>query len=39
VGALSAFGTKNSAFLKAAAKVLKTDGLLVMWYARYLLSF
>ncbi len=33
VGALSAFGTKISAFLKAAAKVLKTDGLLVLWYA------
>ena len=33
VGALSAFGTKISAFLRAAANVLKTDGLLVMWYA------
>jgi putative DNA methylase len=33
VGALSAFGEKMSKFLEAVAKVLKPDGLLVMWYA------
>jgi putative DNA methylase len=33
VGALSAFGEKMSRFLEAAARVLKPDGLLVMWYA------
>lgn len=33
VGALSAFGEKMSRFLEAAARVLKRDGLLVMWYA------
>jgi hypothetical protein len=33
VGALSAFGEKMSRFLEAAARVLKQDGLLVMWYA------
>jgi adenine-specific DNA methylase len=33
VGALSAFGERMSSFLEAAAKVLKPEGLLVMWYA------
>jgi hypothetical protein len=33
VGALSAFGEKMKRFLEAAARVLKPDGLLVMWYA------
>jgi adenine-specific DNA methylase len=33
VGYLSAFGEKMSRFLRAAARVLKPDGLLVMWYA------
>ncbi|MCC6064584.1 MAG: hypothetical protein LM576_01245 [Thermofilum sp.] len=33
VGALSAFGEKMKRFLEAAARVLKRDGLLVMWYA------
>jgi adenine-specific DNA methylase len=33
VGDPSAFGEKMSRFLEAAARVLKPDGLLVMWYA------